>query len=70
MTDRDQGQQHHIEALGDPPSAPDPYADADFAEEHEETAVDEDIITGEDEGQREPEAARGWAGENHGTSPT
>jgi hypothetical protein len=66
----DEGQRHHIEALGDPPSAPNPVGDPDFAEEHEETAVDEDIITGEDEGRREPEASRGWAGENHGTSPT
>ncbi|MCW3838606.1 hypothetical protein ONA70_00640 [Micromonospora yasonensis] len=64
MTDRDQGQRHHIEALGDP------NGDPEFAEEHEETAVDEDIITGEDENRREPEAARGWAGEDHGTSPT
>lgn len=66
----DQGQRHHIEALGDPPSAPDPNGDPDFAGEHEETAVDDDIITGEDKDRREPEAPRGWAGENHGTSPT
>lgn len=66
MTDRDEG--HHQEALGQPPTAGAPDTDPDFAEEHEETAVDEDIITGEDEERREPEAARGWAGENHGTS--
>jgi hypothetical protein len=68
MTDPDQGHEH-VEALGQPASAPDADADSDFAEEHEETAVDEDIISGEDD-YREPEAPRGWAGEDHGTSPT
>ncbi|MEU5724342.1 hypothetical protein [Micromonospora sp. NPDC047738] len=69
MTDRDEGQRQP-EALGQPPTAAPPDADPEFAEEHEETAVDEDIITGEDGGRREPESSRGWAGENHGTNPT
>jgi len=67
MTDRDEG--HHQEALGQPPTGT-PDADPDFAEEHEETAVDEDVISGEDEERREPESPRGWAGENHGTRAT
>lgn len=69
MTDRNEPHEH-IEALGQPPTAPDPNANPDFAREHQETAVDDEIITGEDENEREPEAPRGWAGENHGTSPT
>ncbi|MCW3815619.1 hypothetical protein ONA91_14255 [Micromonospora sp. DR5-3] len=67
MTDRDEG---HREALGQPPTAAPPDADPEFAEEHEETAVDEDIITGEDDGRRETESPRGWAGEDHGTRAT
>jgi hypothetical protein len=70
MTDRDEGQQRRREALGQPPTASAPDADPEFAEEHEETSVDEDIITGEDKNRREPEAARGWAGEDHGTATT
>lgn len=70
MTDREQGQRHHIEALGQPPSAPDPSTNADFAGEHDETAVADDVITGADQGDREPEASRGWAGGDHGTTPT
>ncbi|MFU8851956.1 hypothetical protein ACNAW0_13370 [Micromonospora sp. SL1-18] len=70
MTDRGQRQQHHIEALDQPPTAPDPNANPDFAREHEETAVADEIITGADEGEREPEASRGWAGEDHGTWAT
>ncbi|MFR9775150.1 hypothetical protein ACL02O_03725 [Micromonospora sp. MS34] len=70
MTDRGQEQRHHIEALGEPPSAPDPFDDPDFAREHSETAVADEIITGEDQDEREPEASRGWAGEDGGTTPT
>ncbi|RZU77776.1 hypothetical protein EV384_6517 [Micromonospora kangleipakensis] len=69
MTDRDEGHEH-IEALGQPPKGPDPNADPDFSREHQETAVDDEIITAEDEDEREPEASRGWAGEDHGTTPT
>ncbi|PWU48646.1 hypothetical protein DLE60_29855 [Micromonospora globispora] len=70
MTDRTEPHEH-IEALGQPPNAPaDLNASPEFAGEHEETAVDEDIITGEDEETREPEAPRGWDGENSGTSAT
>jgi hypothetical protein len=32
--------------------------------------VDREIITGADDDEREPEASRGWAGEDHGTTPT
>ncbi|MBO4205512.1 hypothetical protein [Micromonospora echinofusca] len=63
MTERDDPQHHeHLAALGQPPAAPDPDADPDFANEHEETAVASDVITGEDEDEREPESPQGWAG--------
>jgi hypothetical protein len=68
MTDRDQEHHEHLEALGQPPGGRDTLPEPDFANEHDRTAVDRDIITGEDE--REPEASRGWAGEDHGTTPT
>ncbi|RKF25213.1 hypothetical protein [Micromonospora globbae] len=65
---------HHEErpekALGQPPEGVDTLPDPDFAGEHDQTSVDKKVITGEDEGRREPEAARGWAGEDHGTTPT
>jgi hypothetical protein len=62
MTEHDPGeQQQRRPALGQPPQGADPDGDPDFASEHEETAVDDDIITGEDT-DREPEAPRGWAG--------
>lgn len=53
-------------ALGQPPRGADldlaGADEADFAREHEETAVDEEITTGADRGEREPESPRGWAG--------
>jgi hypothetical protein len=75
MTSSDRGQRR-IPALGQPPLDPDndpnagrepddtgqePDGDPDFASEHEETAVDEAIITGADT-DREPESPRGWSG--------
>jgi hypothetical protein len=48
----------HLEALGDPDDADD--ADSDFASEHDDTAVDEDITDGRDRG--EEESPRGWGG--------
>ncbi|MGC4807120.1 hypothetical protein [Micromonospora sp. DT233] len=62
MTDRDQ-QQEHIPALGEPPEGLDTTPEPDFANEHDRTAVDRDIITGdEDEEEREPESPHGWSG--------
>ena len=70
MTSNDQGG-GGIPALGQPPLDParDPDAendpdfgnDPDFAGEHQETAVDKEIITGADT-EREPESPRGWSG--------
>ncbi|MEH1101816.1 hypothetical protein [Micromonospora sp. CPCC 205561] len=67
---------HHEErheelpALGQPPEGQDTLPEPDFANEHDRTAVDRDIITGADADEREPETSRGWAGEDHGTTPT
>ena len=48
-----------LEAVEDPNE--DGYdADSDFASEHEDTAVDEDITDGRDKG--EEESPRGWDG--------
>ncbi|MFD2766509.1 hypothetical protein [Micromonospora eburnea] len=69
MTDRNEERHEHVPALGQP-EGPDTLPEPDFAEEHERTAVDRDVVTGADEEEREPEAPRGWAGENHGTTPT
>ncbi|MEH1015867.1 hypothetical protein V6U90_22495 [Micromonospora sp. CPCC 206060] len=63
MTERDDPQRkERMPVLGQPPAALAPDADPDFANEHEETAVASDVITGEDEEVREPESPRGWAG--------
>lgn len=59
MTDRDDSGER-VPALGQPPHDTDPHPDPDFANEHSRTAVDRDVITGEDE--REPESPRGWSG--------
>ncbi|MFU8873495.1 hypothetical protein [Micromonospora sp. SL4-19] len=69
MTDRDEEQEHR-QALGQPPEGLGTVPEPDFAPEHDRTAVDRDVITGADEEEREPEASRGWAGEDHGTTPT
>lgn len=63
MSDREQQGHEHVAALGQPPEGRDTTPDPDFAGEHEATAVDEDIITGdEDEEEREPESPHGWSG--------
>ncbi|SCL41627.1 hypothetical protein GA0074692_6415 [Micromonospora pallida] len=49
-------------ALGQPTEEVDTTPDPDFATEHDRTAVDRDIITGEDEEDREPESPTGWSG--------
>ncbi|AXO36309.1 hypothetical protein [Micromonospora sp. B006] len=69
MTDRNPDPEH-LAALGQPPEGVDTLPEPDFANEHDRTAVDREVITGEDEDEREPEASRGWAGEDHGTTPT
>ncbi|WBB79540.1 hypothetical protein O7606_25885 [Micromonospora sp. WMMD882] len=61
MTDRDE-RHERIPALGQPPEGADTLPEPDFANEHEETAVDRDIITGEDKEERESESPRGWSG--------
>lgn len=51
------------EPIGDPDDArvdPAEAASGDFASEHDDTAVDEEITTGDDGG--ETESPRGWAG--------
>ncbi|WDZ84938.1 hypothetical protein [Micromonospora cathayae] len=60
MTDRDEHEQ--VPALGQPPEGQGLTDEPDFAEEHDRTAVDRDIVTGEDEEEREPESPRGWSG--------
>ncbi|MFC7545747.1 hypothetical protein [Plantactinospora sp. GCM10030261] len=51
-----------LPAIGQPQGNADPDGDPDFANEHEETAVADDVITGADAGDREPESPRGWSG--------
>ncbi|TDB75182.1 hypothetical protein [Micromonospora sp. KC723] len=68
MSDREAHRE--VPALGQPPEGTDTLPEPDFANEHDRTAVDRDVITGADDDVREPEAARGWAGEDHGTVPT
>jgi hypothetical protein len=55
-----------LEALGDPDEDSD-GAESDFASEHDNTAVDEDITSGQDDG--EEESPRGWAGLDPETAP-
>ncbi|WP_320067639.1 hypothetical protein [Micromonospora sp. RTGN7] len=63
MTDREDQRGAHIPALGEPPEGLDTTPEPDFANEHDRTAVDRDIITGdEDEEEREPESPHGWSG--------
>ncbi|MFC3500957.1 hypothetical protein ACFOOK_08280 [Micromonospora krabiensis] len=59
-----------VPALGQPPEGVDTLPEPDFANEHDRTAVDRDVITDADEDERETEAPRGWAGQEHGTTPT
>jgi hypothetical protein len=49
--------------IGDPddPTADSPDS-ADFAAEHDDTAVDKDVTSGRDSGDREPESPSGWSG--------
>ena len=47
-------------ALGQTPDGQPPEEDPDFAGEHDDTAVANDIIEGTDS--REPESPRGWSG--------
>lgn len=56
-------------AIGQPPGdAADPDGDPDFANEHEETAVSDDVITGEgDDG--ESGSPEGWSGMEKDSSP-
>ncbi|MFI6824288.1 hypothetical protein ACIBJE_25595 [Micromonospora sp. NPDC050187] len=61
MTDRDD-EQKRMPALGQPPEGLDTTPEPDFANEHDRTAVDREIVTGEDEEEREPESPRGWSG--------
>ncbi|MEV4756147.1 hypothetical protein AB0J86_13690 [Micromonospora sp. NPDC049559] len=66
----DDQSQRRTSALGQPPRDRQPSrerrdpganADPDFADEHRETAVSADVITGADV-DREPESPRGWSG--------
>ncbi|MCX4470402.1 hypothetical protein OOK41_08800 [Micromonospora sp. NBC_01655] len=63
MTDREEQREAHVPALGQPPEGGDSTPEPDFADEHDRTAVDRDIITGdEDDEEREPESPHGWSG--------
>ncbi|GIJ24335.1 hypothetical protein [Micromonospora lutea] len=62
MTQREEDQHPRTPALGQPPEGKDTLPEPDFANEHDRTAVDRDIITGADEDEREPESPRGWSG--------
>ena len=61
MTEYDDPDEARLAPLGQAAGDPDPEDEPDFATEHEESAVDEDIITGADV-DREPESPRGWSG--------
>jgi hypothetical protein len=58
------GEEDDVSDVREPIGDPDDEGgqQADFAGEHDDTAVDEDITTGDDAGEREPESPRGWAG--------
>ena len=58
MTDDDRSTSRP--ALGQSPDGTPPPDDPDFAGEHDDTAVSNDIIEGTDT--REPESPRGWSG--------
>lgn len=60
MSQYDQQGEQNQPALGQPEQGQPDQADqqSDFAEEHQQTAVDEQIITGE-EGDQEPESPEG-----------
>lgn len=61
MTDRDD-KHERMPALGQPAEGKGTVPEPDFANEHDRTAVDRDIVTGEDEDEREPESPQGWSG--------
>jgi hypothetical protein len=61
MTDRDDDHERRMPALGQPPEGKDTLP-AGLRREHDRTAVDRDVVTGEDEDEREPESPRGWSG--------
>ncbi|QOC95181.1 hypothetical protein [Micromonospora craniellae] len=62
MSQPEERQHDRMPALGQPPEGTDTLPEPDFANEHDRTAVDRDIITGADEDEREPESPRGWSG--------
>ncbi|MBQ1016078.1 hypothetical protein KBX53_35155 [Micromonospora sp. M51] len=62
MTHHDEDHDEKVPALGQPPKGTDTTPEPDFANEHDRTAVDRDIITGADEHEREPESPHGWSG--------
>ncbi|MFY1633490.1 hypothetical protein ACN27F_09445 [Solwaraspora sp. WMMB335] len=61
MADDDSDRKQPRPALGQTPTGQAPDDDADFAGEHDDTAVAKDIIEGTDS-DREPETPRGWSG--------
>ncbi|SCL18239.1 hypothetical protein GA0070616_1464 [Micromonospora nigra] len=62
MPRRDEHDHEDLQALGQPPEGTDTLPEPDFANEHDRTAVDRDIVTGADADEREPESPHGWAG--------
>ncbi|MFY1687516.1 hypothetical protein [Plantactinospora sp. WMMB782] len=61
MTEDDRQARGRLAPLGQAPGETDPQGDPDFTNEHDKTAVDEEIITDSDT-EREPESPRGWSG--------
>ncbi|PZG14931.1 hypothetical protein C1I95_20650 [Micromonospora craterilacus] len=62
MSQPEEHQHERMPALAEPPEGMDTLPEPDFADEHDRTAVDRDIITGADEDEREPESPQGWSG--------
>jgi hypothetical protein len=61
------GQDDSLPALGQPAAGGGPDADPDFAGEHGDTAVDEDITAGRDD--REEESPGRWSGLDRDAPP-
>ncbi|RIV36607.1 glycosyltransferase family protein [Micromonospora radicis] len=62
MSQPEKDKHERLPALAQPPEDGDTLPEPDFANEHERTAVDDDILTGADQDEREPESPRGWSG--------
>ena len=61
MSRPEETREEHLAAIGQPAGGSPPEEQPDFAGEHDDTAVSEEIVTGEGD-DREPESPRGWSG--------